>query len=151
MKLLLGWLQNLFVLVGDGPKFNVIRNSVSDQSKIRFLGQQKNIESIINVFDICILSTFSEGISNSIMEYMALSKPVIATSGGGTNEIVEDGITGYLINKRNPQELVNRISYLLNNPETGKLMGRKGKQRIIDEFGINKMIESYYKVYCELV
>ena len=52
--------------------------------------------------DICLLSTFTEGISNSIMEYMALGKPVIATDGGGTKEIVDDGETGFLIGQSDP-------------------------------------------------
>ena len=56
-------------------------------NKFIFLTKQDDIESIINIFDIGILATFTEGISNSIIEYMALAKPVIATDGGGTSEI----------------------------------------------------------------
>ena len=63
----------------------------------RLLGKKSGIESIINTIDICVLATFTEGISNSIMEYMALGKPVIASAGGGTNEILEDKKTGFLL------------------------------------------------------
>ena len=69
------------------------------------LGIRSGIESLISAMDICVLSTFTEGISNSILEYMALEKPVIATAGGGTNEIVIDNKTGFLIKQSNPEEL----------------------------------------------
>src|SRR5690606_31004954 len=71
----------VFVCVGDGPKLNECKSIVqkNNSDKIIFTGKQKNVENIVNVFDIGVLSTFNEGISNSIMEYMALSKPVVVT------------------------------------------------------------------------
>jgi glycosyltransferase involved in cell wall biosynthesis len=61
---------------------------------------------------IFVLSTFSEGISNSVLEYMALGKPVIATSGGGTGELVLDNTTGYLIRQSDPEELAEKMELL---------------------------------------
>ena len=86
---------------------------VSLLNKIIFLGKRSNVESIINIFDVGILLTNSkvhgEGISNSIMEYMALGKPVIATRGGGTNEVVIEGENGYLIDPFNEDQLIEKI------------------------------------------
>ncbi len=85
-----------FLLVGHGTDFDEIKNSVpaAIKDKIIFLGKRNDVESIVNLFDVGILLTNSkvhgEGISNSIIEYMALGKPVIATRGGGTNELVID-------------------------------------------------------------
>ena len=140
-----------FVLVGDGPKFEKIKNSAIDIPQIKLLGQQKNVENIINVFDICVLSTYTEGISNSIMEYMALAKPVIATDGGGTKELVLDRETGYLVNKESPHEIADRIIYLLNKPGIGKKMGFCGQERIRDCFSLKKMTDSYFNLYSEIL
>jgi glycosyltransferase involved in cell wall biosynthesis len=138
-----------FVIVGDGADRKEIQAAINSdyQNGFVFTGQISNVESLINIFDIGVLATFTEGISNSIMEYMALSKPVIATRGGGTAEIVEDGETGILVSIGNKDELFQKIIYLLNNPELRHLMGLKGKNKIIQDFSFIKMIESYSSVY----
>ena len=87
----------------------------------KLLGRQSDVESIINISNICVLTTnvkiHGEGISNSILEYMAMGKPVIASCGGGTNEIVEDAVTGFLISPLSPRELAEKIEILIDNPE----------------------------------
>jgi glycosyltransferase involved in cell wall biosynthesis len=109
----------------------------------RLLGKQSNVESLINAMDICILSTFSEGVSNAILEYMALGKPVIATYGGGTNEIIRDNDTGFLISPSNPEELAQKIEILLNDEALANKMGLAGKERIKKSFSIEKMVDKY--------
>jgi len=113
----------------------------------RLLGRRTGVESYINAMDICVLSTFSEGISNSILEYMALGKPVIATSGGGTGELVLDNTTGYLIRQSDPEELAEKMELLLNDPELRTRMGLEGRSRIRNEFLIEKMVREYYDIY----
>ncbi len=61
------------------------------------------------------------------MEYMALGKPVIATDGGGTKEIVDDGVTGFLIGQSDPVQLASKIEMLLNDQGLRTEMGEKGK------------------------
>lgn len=134
----------VFVAIGDGPLLKHTKSLVKSemQSNFRFLGKIDNVESYINIFDIAVLSTYSEGISNSILEYMSLSKPVIATDGGGTNELVINNQTGFLIEPRNHKKLSQKIIYLLNNNKMSIEMGLKGRRRIENEFSINKMISS---------
>ncbi len=142
-----------FLAIGNGPNFEKIKNSVPQKfkEKIIFTGQINNVESIINIFDIGILCTNSdvhgEGISNSIMEYMALGKPVIATEGGGTNEIVIDGHTGFLIPQKSPLALANKIIELVESPERSFELGMAGKSRIAQEFSLEKMTEKYLDIY----
>jgi glycosyltransferase involved in cell wall biosynthesis len=117
----------------------------------RFLGKRTGIESLINSMDICILSTFTEGISNSILEYMALGKPVIATRGGGTVEIVQDNETGFLIEPSNPEELAGKVEVLLNDPQMRMKMGSAGNERIVNAFSIDQMVNKYIELYTMLV
>jgi glycosyltransferase involved in cell wall biosynthesis len=109
------------------------------------------VESIINCFDVAVLATFEEGISNSIIEYMALQKPVIATNGGGTCELVKDGITGYLVREGDIYELAEKIEFLLNHPDVGLKMGAEGKMRIIEEFNFEKMVHGFKDEYEEIL
>lgn len=113
----------------------------------RLLGKKNHIESYINVMDVCVLSTFSEGISNSILEYMALGKPVIASSGGGTSEIVLDKQTGYIVKNSDPPILARNIEKLINNWELRKKMGLLGQERIKNHFSIDSMVEKYIYHY----
>jgi glycosyltransferase involved in cell wall biosynthesis len=121
--------------------------SGSNTSNFRMLGKKIGVESYINAMDICVLATFTEGISNSILEYMSLGKPVIATSGGGTDEIVINNKTGFLIPMSNPQELANRIEQLLSDHELCQQFGLNGKQRIEETFSIHSMTEKFVACY----
>jgi len=89
-----------------------------------------------------------EGISNSIMEYMACELPVICTNSGGNPELVEDGVTGFLVSQNNnPDEIVEKIIWLKNNPNKAKQMGITGRKRISSEFSTKKMVQNYEILY----
>lgn len=109
------------------------------------------MENIIKIMDLCVLSTFTEGISNSIMEYMALEKAVIATRGGGTNEIIEDELTGYMVNPSSPGELLSKMERLLNDEPLRIKMGLAGKQRVAEYFSMERMKNEYIKSYHKLI
>jgi glycosyltransferase involved in cell wall biosynthesis len=137
----------LFVTVGDGETLEASEKLAAGSETIRFLGKHKNIEEIIDTFDIGVLSTFTEGISNSIMEYMALSKPVVATNGGGTRELVVEGETGLLVPAEAPDALAARINYLLDNPDVATRMGAAGEARLRREFSMGRMVEGTVQLY----
>ncbi|MEM8891517.1 MAG: glycosyltransferase family 4 protein, partial [Bacteroidota bacterium] len=92
-----------------------------------------------------------EGISNSILEYMAMSKAVIASSGGGTDEIVVHGKTGYLVQPSQVGELAGRIHELLDNQALRDEMGKKGYKRVYEHFNLNKMAKRYYDIYTKVL
>lgn len=142
-----------FILVGDGINFLSIKNSVPPKfsDKIIFLGKRTNIESIINLFDVGVLLTNSkvhgEGISNSIIEYMASEKPAIATRGGGTDEVIINAENGYLINSDDSNQLVQFILKLANNKKLLMQLGTKSYETIISKFDLKIMTKNYIKLY----
>lgn len=141
-----------FFCIGSGDK-SIYKKLVDPKFKyrVKFFGCLQKVESIMNICDIGVLTTnqelHGEGISNSLMEFMALGKPVICTDGGGSKELILDNKTGYLISPHNPNELPEKIKYILDNPNKAKIMGNMGKERIKNEFGIEKMVKSFYKIY----
>lgn len=142
----------IFISIGSKTDSKSAISIVTESKEnFRFLGIKSDIESYISIMDVCVLATFTEGISNAIMEYMALGKPVIATKGGGTNEIVQNEETGFLINPQNPTELSEKINLILNNNDLRKKLGNRGKQRIIESFSINNMVNSYLYIYKRLI
>jgi glycosyltransferase involved in cell wall biosynthesis len=153
---LISRIENIrFILVGGGKYFNQMQESVPVdlKDKIIFLGKIANVENIINIFDIGILITNSkvhgEGISNSIIEYMALGKPVIATRGGGTDEIVFNNKNGYLINPDDPKELAEKIELIMKDKDRARF-GKKGIEMAIEKFDLQEMTNNYSRIYQNL-
>jgi glycosyltransferase involved in cell wall biosynthesis len=138
-----------FLAVGNETNSDQCKSIIDPEFReyFRLIGKKARIESIVNIMDIGILSTFTEGISNSILEYMALRKPVIANSGGGTTEIIKDAETGFIINPSDPDQLAEKIEILLNDAELRTKMGFAGQERIKKEFSINSMAEKYISLY----
>jgi len=77
------------------------------------------------------------------LEAMACGKPVVATVFGGTKEIVQDGVTGYIVNPLNIDQLSNKILEILKSPGKAESMGRRGRQRALTEFSLEKQAEAY--------
>ena len=139
-----------FFCVGSDKGFQRdIESLISEKyrNNIVFTGKLDAVESVIKMFDICVLATFTEGISNAIMEYMAAGRAVVATDGGGTNELIIDNQTGYLVPPGDEQLMAHKIRYLLDHPEVAERMGQTGRQRIEEQFSIDRMADDYYRLY----
>ncbi len=142
-----------FVMVGGGPTLEHCRGLVTpdERDDIRFLGEvELPVEQIVDAFDIGALVTFTEGISNSIIEYMIRRKPVVATEGGGTPELVVDGVTGFLVKQRRPEQLAAVLIRLLDAPELRTRMGDEGRKRIEQEFLLPHTVARYCDLYDRL-
>jgi len=145
-----------FLCIGDGPnRMKAEQESGKYFNKtIFFPGRRNDIPAIIKKSKIGVLlnntNGHAEGISNAIMEYMAAELPVIATNAGGTPELVQDGISGFLVPAFNENVVAEKILYLINNPGKAREMGKRGREIIENEFSIEKMSSSYLELYKRL-
>lgn len=141
-------------LVGRGDTLNMLRQQVASlglTQSVTFVTDCDTPESIIDGCKIgVLLSPEGEGLSNVIIEYMALGKPVIATALGGNPELIDHGKTGYLVDAGKPEQATTYISHLLNEPHAAKKMGEAGKQKIAEHFHISRMISNYEDLYSRL-
>ena len=85
------------------------------------------------------------------MEYMALGKPVIATEGGGTGDIIDNNKTGFIISPKNPEILSNLICKIIDNSELCGEMGKAGQHRIKEYFSIELMVNRYIEAYKKMM
>jgi glycosyltransferase involved in cell wall biosynthesis len=147
----------------DNVQFLVIgKAAIGDQSydreleasagnmNIRFVEFQKDISRIINILDIVVVPSLSEGFSNTIIEAMAVAKPVIATSVGGNPEAVVDNVTGILVPPADSPALAKAILRVLNDPALEKSLGEKGFYRAQEKFSLKHMINEYEVLYSSL-
>lgn len=146
----------IFKLIGDGPFLEKYKKSVPRKyrSNIIFTGKIDNPISIIQEFNIGVLlskKNHSEGMSNSIMEYMAMKIPVIATNTGGNTELVDDGKTGYLIDFEDEITLNNKIVFLLNNKNIAEQMGKEGYEKLKKNHQLNVYVNNWINIYKELL
>jgi glycosyltransferase involved in cell wall biosynthesis len=142
-----------FVAVGEGPDLESFRVRLKSDSEanIRILGVSKRVEEIIKTFSVGVLvSTNGEGLSNVIMEYMALEKPVIATNATGNREIVKDGENGFLIPFGDENALASRIRELVDRPDIGSAFGRAGRALVEQKFGIEQMVQKHVELFGRL-
>jgi glycosyltransferase involved in cell wall biosynthesis len=119
--------------------------------RILLLGKIWDVESLIKASNIGLLCTHGEGLSNAIIEYMALGKPAIANDLGGVNEIIQDDVNGYMLKNDNAVEYAQIIISLINNPKKRNKMGVAGKSLVKTLFSVEKMGRQYENVYASLL
>jgi glycosyltransferase involved in cell wall biosynthesis len=141
----------IFVTVGGGKNLDACKAMALNEPRILFLGQREDVEAIIQQIDIGVLCTFTEGISNSVMEYMAASKPVVVTDGGGSRELVGEGEHGFLVETSNATAIAEKIAYLLDNPVKARQMGSAGRQRIQESFSLEALTRNHLAMYRDVL
>ncbi len=143
------------VLVGRGRKLDFCRRlsrTLGIEKSVQFVTDCNHPEQYISGSEVgVLLSPQGEGISNVIIEYMVLGKPVIATDLGGNCEIVDNGKTGILLQDHSPETVAKAVIALLNNLEKAEEMGKLGRKVIEDRYNMTQMIEAYEKLYQQLL
>lgn len=142
--------------VGKGPHQIQIIESLTDEAKnyIKFPGFISPIESLYPSISIGVLCTnprlHSEGISNVLIEMMAFGIPVIATRGGGTEELIEDRVDGLLIDPGNPKQLTASLVELVSNKELSSKLSENAMLKIRENFSLDSMCEEFLRVLMEV-
>jgi len=140
----------VLVIIGDGELREEIEreiNGLGVRGRVLLLGERTDIPELLNMLDVFVLSSLSEGHNMSLLEAMAVGLPVVATNVGGNVEIVDDEKTGFLVPARSPQLLAEKIGMLLQNNGLMSSMGEKSREKVLSLFSVERMIEGYKNVY----
>jgi glycosyltransferase involved in cell wall biosynthesis len=137
--------------MGEGQYLKALVRSLGLRENVRFLGLRSDITEILKACDIGILSSRSESLSNSILEYMSCGLPVVATDVGGTREMVSSGRNGYVVPSEDSAALAAAITKILENPELLAKMGRESRVRAEMQFAVEKQIKCYERYYLTLI
>lgn len=142
-----------FLLVGDGPQLQEYEQMAHDfglADVVHFVGRRTDIPALLPQLDLFLLTSDMEASPVSILEAMACGLPVVSTRVGSISETVVDGVSGYLVDKRAEHEMAARVTELLADPQTSRAMGRAGRQRVVADFSIERMVEGYEDLLTEL-
>lgn len=140
----------LFLIVGEGSREKYLTALSTEKqldNNVFFLGKRMNIPDILSLANVCVLPSFREGLPIAILEYMAASKPVIATDVGGVAELVHNNENGYLLKAGDVETLSDKLLFLLNNPATAEIMGSKGRKLVEKNFSFSVMFNAYADLY----
>jgi glycosyltransferase involved in cell wall biosynthesis len=142
------------ILIGRGKllyKCRQLSELLELNENVKFITDTNNPEPFITGSQICILiSPGGEGISNAILEYMALGKPVIASDIGGNRELIENYKTGILIKDHSKLTISESILHLLKNPDISMELGMSAKKYVEDKFNAQRMVDDYIELYLKL-
>ena len=143
-----------FVLAGEGELTDAMRGLSIELGLERdafFIGRCDRMAELLAISDVCVLSSKSEGFSNSILEYMAAARPVVVTDVGGAREAVVEGESGYIVNSGDDRKMAARIVSLLREPERARAMGRMGRDVVERKFSERAQLEDTKALYERLL
>lgn len=142
------------VLIGDGPLRETLEARAVElgiRQNLALLGHREDTDELMQAVDIYALPSLSEGIPMALLEAMAAGKPVAASRVGGIPEVVEDGVSGFLVEPSNPAEWAVKCRQLIRNPHMAQKMGLAARTRVEQEFSAAKMTERVSALYRQSV
>lgn len=144
------------VLVGAGPYRETLEQFVREhhlEPHVRFVGEQpfEQVKTWLQMADLMVNPSHSEGLPRSVLEGAAAGLPVVATDTGGTREIIEEKISGRLVQVQNPESLQQALLELLHHPEQAHGYGRAARARIEEKFKWEKVVAAYVDLIQEIV
>jgi len=138
------------VLAGEGPEraaLTALAASLGIASRVHLLGHSNNVDRVLGAFDVFVLPSFSEGMSNTLLEAMAAGVPPVASDVGGNGEIVRDGVDGRLFRSDDEAALRACLVALCRDGAERARLGVAARERVLSTFDIRQMIERYEQLY----
>jgi glycosyltransferase involved in cell wall biosynthesis len=141
-------------LCGEGPARAALEADIDRRGLrdiVELLGEHADVSAVMRSFNVFVLPSLAEGISNTILEAMASGLPVVATSVGGNPELVTDGRTGLLVSPANPAALAGALARYLDDEHLRRMHGRQGRSDIEERFSLSAMVQRYRALYRDML
>ncbi|MBD2344565.1 colanic acid biosynthesis glycosyltransferase WcaL [Anabaena subtropica] len=151
-----------YKIIGDGDLKEQLEELIAELNishVVKLLGwkQQTEIVEILDNSHIFIAPsvTATDGNQdapvNTLKEAMAMGLPVISTRHGGIPELVEDGVSGYLVPERDVEAIADKLIYLIEHPELWENMGKAGRRRVEEKYDMNKLNDELVEIYQQML
>jgi glycosyltransferase involved in cell wall biosynthesis len=117
-------------------------------ANVRFLGQREDVAEVLRGASLLVRPSLSEGLPLVALEAMACGLPVVATDVGGTAEVVQDGVTGYLLRTNDVDQLAERVCRLIGDAGLRAEMGARGRAFVEQGYDWPQISACTLEVYC---
>jgi glycosyltransferase involved in cell wall biosynthesis len=138
-------------IVGGGPESHRLGELAGDDRVVQVLGEKLDVPDILGAADVSCLSSTAEGVPMSLLEAMALGKPVVATDVGGVAEAVEAEKTGILVPVGDQNAFAEALLKLAADPALARRLGQAGRQRHHDVFSLERMVSAYNRTFDQIL
>jgi glycosyltransferase involved in cell wall biosynthesis len=142
-----------FVILGEGDLREQLEKQVREhhlEKHVLLPGFRTDVLGCIKRFDLFAMSSVTEGLGTSLLDAMACARPIVATMAGGIPEIVEDGVTGWLVPPRDAPALADAIVRALKDDARRKQVGDAGFARVNERFTVERMVAETASVYARV-
>ncbi|KAF0242595.1 MAG: hypothetical protein FD180_3825 [Planctomycetota bacterium] len=136
------------VIVGKGSLEASLRKQANAlDNRVHFAGFRSDVHDVMGAFDLFALPSLWEGFGLVLLEAMAQARPVVATASGAIPEVVIAGETGYVVPPSDATSLASAIAAVAADPVRARAMGEAGRKRLLEQFSIDRMVDSYASMY----
>jgi N-acetyl-alpha-D-glucosaminyl L-malate synthase BshA len=141
-------------MIGNGPELaaaKALAGRLGVAKDVEFVGEERNIERALAQADLLLSTSEFEGFGLAPLEAMACAVPVVATRAGGIAEVVQDGVTGCMVDVGDVEGLAERMEEIAGCPALARRYGQAGRDRAIREFSTDKVVPRYEGLYDRIV
>jgi L-malate glycosyltransferase len=142
-----------FVILGEGELRETLERVVKDyhlEKHVLLPGFRTDVLGCLKTFDLFVMSSVTEGLGTSLLDAMACSRPIVATSAGGIPEVVEDRVTGLLVPPRDHAAMADAILSVIGDARRRQAMGAAGFARVNERFTVERMVAATAAVYARV-
>ncbi len=139
-----------FTILGEGEersKLAALIRELGLTDIVQLLGFKENASSYLSLFDIFTLTSLKEGMPYAILEAGQVGLPVIASNVGGISEMIEDGISGIIVEPKNVEQIVSALILLIENKKKREELGANLKKTVAKKFSLKKMLDKTKELY----
>jgi len=142
------------VLIGDGPSRKDLESQSGQlglKARIRFLGYRKDVMELLTTFDVYVNMAKEEGFGIAVVEAMQAGLPVVLANAGALPELIEDGISGFLVPSGDHVSLYRILSFLSSNHQSAINIGHNAKLKANKDFSIARYVRDYEQLYISIL
>jgi len=143
-----------FLIIGDGPERGRLERGVETlglAGRVTFTGQLADPLPLVARLRVKLVTSLREGMSNALMEAMALGVPCVVSAAGANDELITDGVEGYVVKDRDPAIFARQVGALLDDPLLWQRLSENARRRAAGQLSVTRMVHSYEELFTQIL
>jgi sugar transferase (PEP-CTERM/EpsH1 system associated) len=146
--------SSTLLIVGDGDQLAALKQFIAEHElshRVILTGMRHDVPRLLRVMDVFALTSLSEGLPMTALEAMCARLPIVATNVGALPELVEEGMTGFLVKPKDDAAIAEKLIMLFRQRDLGRSFGEAGRRKVEREFSLDLMLQRYAELYHSMI